>query len=253
MLRVGVICTIADHVLPTEALYPWQACVLPQHLCLPTKSLTLQATPFYNSTLRSECCLTTRSETIKARQIQFPGLLPASKLLAVWLRQRGLDSSITKGGFGAFEAVSILAILLGSPDAGNLSGWHEPKNGSHGTRFFESLLRFIATTDLNRQPVALHCEREQFERLSNLSGPILFDGLSGINVLYKMSQPSYYQVRTQISVPAASNAPAAAIRGSCNPVVPWAIYPRHVHPNLCLEGLRSLATIRLLARVHPFS
>ena len=149
---------------------------------------TEPATPFYNATLRSECCIHSYLKLFNATSTQLEGFGDACRLGSVWLRQRGIGTGLASGGFGQFEWASILALLLrggGPNDKPVLSMAYS------NLQLFKAMIRFIASTDLLRTPVAIGGTSIE---LSDYRGPALYDGQRGINILFKMTKLSYRTV-----------------------------------------------------------
>ena len=67
------------------------------------KSSVGKPTPFYNSTLRSECCSLAYLELLHNAALSLESFNDACILGNVWLRQRGFGAGIAHGGFGPFE------------------------------------------------------------------------------------------------------------------------------------------------------
>ena len=118
-----------------------------------------------------------------------------SLLLGVWLRQRGLGPNLSQGGFGAFEAMAMMALLL--QGGGSKGQPYFPPGFTH-YQLFKAFLNFIATRDLIRSPMFLEFDQHNQEKHLPESAPIFFDGNRNHNVLFKMSVWSYKRVSVHI-------------------------------------------------------
>ena len=60
---------------------------------------------------------------------------------------------------------------------------------------FKAFLRFLVTTDLINSPLHLDPEATPSREQGLLESPMFVDGLSGLNLLYKMTSWSYNKVK----------------------------------------------------------
>jgi len=148
-------------------------------------SLENLPTPFYNASIRSECSSLAYEKYLEQASMQSEGYVDACILGCVWLRQRGLG----RGGFGAFEWSSAIALLMQS---GGLGGKPVLSKGYSSYQLFKAMLQYLAANDLVMSPVFSRTDGIQ---VASSDGPILFDGMTGINVLYKMTPCSYALLR----------------------------------------------------------
>ena len=100
-----------------------------------------------------------------------------------------MGTGLSAGGFGAFEWAYLLAILL---QGGGLNGKPVLSRGYSGLQLFKGTLQFLSARDLVIKPLVVQASNT--EVTGNDSGPTLFDGLRGINVLFKMAISSYDNV-----------------------------------------------------------
>ena len=150
--------------------------------------------PAYNATLRSECCFSLSLEQLHQSMVQSSAFRDACMLGTVWLRQRGFDSSMTKGGFGQLEWSSMVSMLM---RGGGSTSRPVLANAYSSYQIFKGTLQYLATTDFSSSPMLLHSTKFQ---LAADGTPVFFDGSRGLNLLFKMSPWSYQIVRTISSV-----------------------------------------------------
>lgn len=108
---------------------------------------------------------------------------------AVWLRQRGLGSSMSAGGFGQFEWATVISVLLrdgGRADSPLLA------TGYNTYQLVKATLQFLSTTDLRSSPMFINSSSF---KPTDSAYPIFFDGPRGLNILFKMTRWSYELVR----------------------------------------------------------
>src|SRR5271170_4903526 len=99
--RVRVLVTFPESAIPLDKTLPTKNCVRPPG-GVSTED-TLEATPFYNSCLRMTAFVHKYQSTISQASEKCPNFDDACRLGRVWLRQRDMGSSISKGGFGPCE------------------------------------------------------------------------------------------------------------------------------------------------------
>lgn len=120
---------------------------------------------------------------------------PTTLLQALWLRQRGFSSGFFGGGFGGSEAATILALLLQAEDFGHLQDRYSPLLGLGPPQLFSAFLSFLAETNLIDHPITVNTSADVGRKIEKGHGPVFFDGASGLNLLYRMSQSSYEEVK----------------------------------------------------------
>ena len=194
--RVNIVCSTLGGFWPIDVLYPWKCNVERRELTLSSAaSKALSPTPVYNSILSSENHALEHGGTIETTKTQVDAYVPACVLMAVWLRNRGFSSSVAGGGFGTFEAALILAFLIQGGVGIDAPGWKPISNGVEPLRLFQSLISFLATSDLVHTPAVVNTGTAPKQNARSGRMPAFFDASSWFNVLFKMSSSSYEQVR----------------------------------------------------------
>ncbi len=148
-------------------------------------------TPFYNSSIRSECNFESYLKLFHSTLKLSDGFRDACILGRIWLRQRGFGSQIQKGGFGHFEWAALTALLL---RGGGPQGHSVLSPGYSSYQIFKAVVQFLSANDLIAKPVVY--EAADFVA-SKFTGPMLYDGQRGQNLLYKMTPWSYYLLREE--------------------------------------------------------
>ena len=189
-----------DGIFPKSAVYPWKACVRDEHPTFSGEWLTSMETTVYNSTITFESSLLRYEQSRVILEKKDPCFKQTCLLLVLWLRQRGFGTGFAAGGFGQFEVTAALAVLLRSKDIRNPHGRLAPLQGHETLQLFRSLLRFFAVTDLIYEPVTANADVDVLRHSGRGHGPVLFDGLSGLNLLFKMSTSSYKQVCSPVPI-----------------------------------------------------
>lgn len=146
-------------------------------------------TPFYNATLRSECCSLPFLKLLHAARTYTETFRDGCMLGSVWLRQRGMGKGLRAGGFGPFEWAYLLAILL---QGGGMNKKPILSKGYSGLQLFRATLEFLSARDLASDPLLVKAKNGA---VGNSSGPVILDGPCGINILFKMTTASYNRVR----------------------------------------------------------
>lgn len=106
-----------------------------------------------------------------------------------------MGTGISAGGFGPFEWAYLLAILL---QGGGPRGKPILSKGYSGLQLFKATLQVLSTKDLVINPIVMQASNA--DAAGSSSGPIVFDGLRGINVLFKMTNSSYHMVGPRRSI-----------------------------------------------------
>ena len=146
-------------------------------------------TPFYNSTLRSECSSLSYLKYLHSSSVQSAAFTDACVLGSVWLRQRGLGTSSSGGGFGPFEWSCTMAVLL---QGGGHKGKPILSKGYSSYQLFKAMLQYLSVKDMVSSPTHVHSDAISG---SKSDFPVLFDGERGLNILFKMSPWSYTLLR----------------------------------------------------------
>ncbi|KAK5049326.1 hypothetical protein LTR84_004255 [Exophiala bonariae] len=177
--------------IPLDKTLPTKNCL--RHLPNYEDAGHQQATPFYNSCLRSVASVMEHTSTLESARS--PAFDDACRLGQTWLRQRGFSSSITNGGFGYPEWTQMCAILL---RGGGHRGHPLFSKQYSSLQFFKAMLQVLSGRDL-RNPWVIGSTAVDIPR-SEL--PVFFDVETGVNILFKMSPWSYESLRhhAQISL-----------------------------------------------------
>ena len=187
-----LIAATSESRFPPDKIQIWRNCIRAQSET--GKSGALQPTPFYNSILNSEVSSLRYHIFLQESTKKAHGFRGASVLMALWLRQRGFDSSMSQGGFGVLESSILMALLLqkgGQQDRPALSA------GYSDYQLFRAFINFIATRDLVKSPLILDAAEGGCVRQIQGEIPVFLDGSQGLNVLFKMPPWSYEKVRRE--------------------------------------------------------
>ena len=180
----------SDILFPITKTLPARNCIrmhTPEASAVDTAS---SATPFYNASLRSECCTSSFLKFLYATSTRVDTFGDACRLGSVWLRQRRLGTSLGSGGFGEFEWASLVALLLHG--GGGLDDKPVLSKGYSSLQLFKATLQYLAAKDLVKNRVLIWATGSE---CGNGTGPVLYDGQRGLNVLFKMTDWSYRTVR----------------------------------------------------------
>ncbi|KAL9096438.1 MAG: hypothetical protein Q9165_001435 [Trypethelium subeluteriae] len=176
-----------------DTLFPISR-TMPNKKCIRGDS---ESTPFYNASLRLDAAILPYLKLIHSVSAKSDVFKDACLLGRTWLRQRGFGSSIAMGGFGNFEWAALMAILL-QDDLPR--GVTKLSHGFDSFQLFKATLQFLASRDLTKQPIWYQYSDGAMPTRS--ARPMFFDGLRGINILYKMDTSSYkafrHEARTTI-------------------------------------------------------
>lgn len=185
--HIRILVAIPAATFPLEKTLPTKNCVRPPP---PEGQDAARATPFYNSCVRLTASYAAYHAVLHKATLSCDAFRDVCLLGRIWLRQRGLGSAMSTGGFGGFEFSIVCALLL-------LGGG--PKGGpALSTRYstlqlFKAVLQFLAGKDLSK-PLLLNAENL---KMANTEYPVLYDGLRGVNVLLKMRPWSYQLIREE--------------------------------------------------------
>jgi len=153
---------------------------------------TLSATPFYNSSIQADRQVTAYLKLILSASIKAAAFRDACLLGRVWLGQRGLSSAISDGGFGNFEFIATMAVLL---HTGGSTGGAALSPGYSSYQLFKATLQYLSAKNLSNQPAVLEAPGIRLESMDGC--PIFFDGARSHNILFKMTSWSYKHVRSE--------------------------------------------------------
>lgn len=151
-------------------------------------------TPFYNSSLLADCSFESCLKLLHSSAKLAAGFKESCILGRIWLRQRGFGSGISKGGFGHFEWAVATALLI---KGGGPKGYSVLSSGYSSYQMFKAVLRFFASNDLVAKPAIFEANDVAFTK-TNI--PVLYDGVTGLNTLYKMSPWSYQLLRHEATI-----------------------------------------------------
>lgn len=141
------------------------------------------ATPFYNSTLNAERTFIKYLRILTHAKNECPAFPDACILGRIWLQQRGYGGAISQGGFGHFEWAIMLAILL---QIGGKNGQPALSTSLSSTELFKAGIQFLSTTDFNKKPFYFNASNVNVKGIRE-PGPVMFDPVRELNILYKMS------------------------------------------------------------------
>ena len=187
---VRILLATEKDTFPADKTFPWKNCLRAR-----IDTSTIQKgipSPLYNATLRAECSTGSYTKLLHGALTRCTGFKDACILGTIWLRQRGLGTGLRRGGFGAFELATSLALLL---QGGGPKGRPILSIGYSSYQLFKALLQFLATRDLICEPSLLFSDSMNARLTEGLNMPLLFDGSVGLNILYKMTPWSYKLVR----------------------------------------------------------
>jgi U3 small nucleolar RNA-associated protein 22 len=152
----------------------------------------LAPSPFYNASLKSDCNLQAYLKLLHSASKQSAGFKDSCILGRIWLRQRGLGSSLSKGGFGHFEWAALTALLL---QGGGTKGHSVLSPGYSSYQMFRAVLQFLSSTNMAAKPQSYETPSDFQSMKSNI--PMFYDGPRGQNILYKMTPWSYMMLKDE--------------------------------------------------------
>lgn len=149
------------------------------------------ATPFYNSSLRSDMLMTTYLKLLHGASKSCESFIDACLLGSTWLRQRAFASSAESGGFGNFEWNALMALCL---QGGGPGGKPLLSSGYSSYQLFKATLQLLAMKDFIKHPLNIGTS----DTPKALDGtPVVWDTTRTHNLLYKVSQSSYRLLRNE--------------------------------------------------------
>lgn len=140
-------------------------------------------TPFYNSTLRAENLFVPYLELLNAAARTCGAYKDACVLGRIWLQQRGLDSTISGGGFGHFEWATLIALLLKS---GSEKGGPVLSNSLNASQIFKAVIQYLAGKNFQRKDPVVFPSKVKLDDVRQ-NGPVLYDLERQHNLLFKMT------------------------------------------------------------------
>ncbi|KAI5919746.1 nrap protein [Camillea tinctor] len=140
-------------------------------------------TPFYNTTLKAESTFSAYLKLLHRAASSCESFRDACILGRTWLSQRGFGGDLAQGGFGQFEWAILMALLL---QGGGRKGEAVLSPALHSTQLFKATLQYLVSTNFHKKPRALGGRLVDIDTVLQ-SGPILYDSIRGINILFKMT------------------------------------------------------------------
>ncbi|QUC17184.1 uncharacterized protein UV8b_01425 [Ustilaginoidea virens] len=147
------------------------------------KGELMAASPIYNSTLNAERTFIQYLRVLTHAKNECAAFLDACVLGRIWLQQRGFGSAISRGGFGHFEWAVMIALLL---QMGGRNGQSALSSSLSSAELFKAGIQFLSTTDFVTKPYAFAATGLDMKTVRE-PGPVMFDPVRQLNVLYKMS------------------------------------------------------------------
>ena len=189
--QIKVILTVEDGLFPATRLMPDKICIRSPISGEQTEQKPGIATPFYNSTLRSECCTSKYVQMLHSISAKAEGYADSCLLGNVWLQQRGFGSGCAAGGFGPFEWACVTALLIqgiGSPG--------KPSFGFRlsGLQLFRGTLQFLSKED-SMNPPGSNSNLASLPQLHH--EPIFLDKPRSMNILFKTKPWTYHRLRQE--------------------------------------------------------
>jgi len=174
--------------IPIEKTLPLKNCIRHPSMEKPSPPQPSEPSPFYNSCIRFAASYQLRDDLVMNTMKKCAAFADACKLAQVWLQQRGFSSSTTSGGFGASEWAFMCALLL---HGGGPRGRPLFSDRYSSLQLFKAMLQVLSGRDFRDPMILNHSDLD----LSRSDVPIVFDGTTGVNVLFKMTPWSYQRLR----------------------------------------------------------
>ncbi|KAL1899206.1 U3 snoRNP protein [Sporothrix stenoceras] len=199
--KIRIIPCCPDDLFPAAKLLPSKNGLRPDAVSETTASTSesteakaLPPTPFYNATLKAESTYLPYLKLLHQAQKSCSAFVDACLLGRVWLQQRGFGSSVARGGFGAFEFATLVALLLQTGSKKRPSSSSSSKKSTSilspslsSTQIFKAVVQFLASTDFRTKARVLGGQVADIDTIKE-STPVLFDaGSRQMNFAYKMS------------------------------------------------------------------
>ncbi|KAF2838574.1 Nrap protein [Patellaria atrata CBS 101060] len=186
---INIIAAGPEGLFPSEKTLPNRNCIRPHNDNGGATSKTLVPTSFYNSSLRADTLVLTYLKLHHETARECDAYRDACILGRSWLKQRGLGSKISAGGFGNFEWSTLVALLLGRNGTETHIGDTILSPGYSSYQLFKGTLKFLASRDVYKNPYVF--QTPDLRASKTAEAPIIFDGARGLNILFKMTQWSY--------------------------------------------------------------
>ncbi|KAJ9655388.1 U3 snoRNP protein [Neophaeococcomyces mojaviensis] len=173
---------------PIEKMLPGQKCLRKETITPKLGSNVPNHDSVYNSTIRALCSITVFSGLLDIAAKKAENFQDACLLGAIWLQQRGFDGSRSMGGFGVQEWSIVCALLL---ESGGHQGRSLFSPRYSAVQLFKAMLQVLGGRDM-LDPFVV---RGKYQ-LEKSDQPILLDGATGVNVLFKMTPWSYARLKS---------------------------------------------------------
>ena len=194
--QISIILTVTfpQNSFPIDKTLPNKQCVRPASS---SAASATKPTPFYNSILNNQMAANHYYERLQKTVLQGPAFADACRVGQLWLKQRGFDSGIDKGGFGFWEWAIMSTLLL---QTGGHKGHPLFSERYSSLQFFKAMLQVLASRDMT-DPWILDASTFSIPKSDS---PTFYDGNTGVNVLHMMQPWSYQTLRhhAQISISA---------------------------------------------------
>ncbi len=191
--QIRIVLAIPENTFPQHKLFPNSNCVRPKESEDETSEKVLLPTPFYNSTLQADINIIPYLKFLHATATKVESFKDACILGRIWLKQRGFESHIRKGGFGNFEWAAIMNLLL-QPNA--VTGAQALSSGYSSYQLFKATLQFLGRGDLTKKSFSFQAPNITIPK-TETNGPVVFDGPRGQNILFKMTYWSYKRLQIE--------------------------------------------------------
>ncbi|KAE8148814.1 Nrap protein [Aspergillus avenaceus] len=186
---VRIITAIDQSIFPISRTLPMKTNVRQGAMSMPEQQ---EPTPFYNASLRSEAAVAPFHKVIYTAAQNCESFRDACILGRIWLRQRGIGSSLYTGGFGGFEWAMLMSLLF---EGGGPNGKPILLKSYSSYQLFKAVMQFLSGRNL-MTPLLLFASDIQ----SPGGAPVLYDGKRGLNILYKMTPWSYSFLRHEAAI-----------------------------------------------------
>ena len=194
--KINIIPCIAEDVFQADKLTLNRCCIRNHSQETRSEAATSDsrvATPFYNSSLRSDMLNTSYLKLVHVAAKTCEAFRDACLLGNTWLRQRGFGSAIHVGGFGNFEWSALIAVLL----QGGGPGGRPILNEAYSSyQLFKATVQLLAMRDFCKQPLVISANGVAPDFSSGMQ-PIVWDAARKHNLLYKMARWSYKLLRQE--------------------------------------------------------
>jgi U3 small nucleolar RNA-associated protein 22 len=182
--EIEITVTFPATSIPVEKTHPGSNCLREGGNTAPT--------PMYSSCGRSLASLQDLQQMIHSSVKSCESFTDTSRLASIWLKQRDMGSSCSKGGFGIEEWTLLCALLL---QTGGHNGQPLISNRYTTVQLFKAVLQFLAVKDLTSPMIV-----RSSVQLARTDYPVLYDGATGVNLFFKMTPWSYQALREEASL-----------------------------------------------------